>query len=323
MIFPRIAQIYSEVPIKWALWREPGFKPVITASRLVLQPFHAMDKCWFVLRQTHYPPPQEEDDGNGATRQSGALCLGHFIEDLKHLDQVINVAGPEPFPLDMPVYRTQPRQFKWEVNKDLGFEASVTAKVPVAAIASVNSKAEVGIALQRSVQRYWEIEQLDTMILQPTRSYINHCLASEPIVEHLKRKKLAGGWSLFMITGLMIARGKVTGGGAESHDKNLHAGAGVAVPAIAEASLGGAMSGKKSISASAEYSTDFVWAVRLSKITKGVFDSRWSQTTFSKGATFNMNTKKESVETVLSTEGLANADKITVEDEDSVEFFVI
>lgn len=60
--------------------------------------------------------------------------------------------------------------------------------------------------------------------------------------------------------------------------------------------------------------SDFIWAIRVAKISKGVFDSKWSVKTFSKGATFGTEQTLHSVENVLSEEGIKAAEKIVASD---------
>jgi hypothetical protein len=69
--------------------------------------------------------------------------------------------------------------------------------------------------------------------------------------------------------------------------------------------------------------SDFVWAVRVSKIWKGTIDRTWSFRTQSKGATFSLEDeecKKDDVAQVLEAEGTGEAEKIWLGDGD--EFLV-
>jgi hypothetical protein len=67
-----------------------------------------------------------------------------------------------------------------------------------------------------------------------------------------------------------------------------------------------------SLSAGAE--SDFVWAVRLSKIWKGTFDRTWSFRTQSEGSTFALDEdedqKRENVSEALDAEGKSEAEKL-------------
>lgn len=182
----------------------------------------AMDKCWFVLSQTHLPPPRDED---GAFKQTGPLCLGHFVKDLKHLDHVINTSGPEPFPLSTPICRTGPIEFEWDSTTERGFDVSVGAEVPVAAAPGLNAKASLGLALKKSLGTSWQIDQLETVTVNPSRSYINQCLAGEEIAEFLEDSKFR--WSIFIVTGLKIVRGNSTQKISHGKERAINGGPGV------------------------------------------------------------------------------------------------
>lgn len=157
-----------------------------------------MEKCWFVLRQTYYPPPK-----NGI----GPIQLGHIIPGLRHLGQVIN-GNPYPYPRGIVVYETRQEDLKWRIDRQNGVDLSVKALVPIphtGGLVSVGGKASY--AFQHSVSRFWEFEALDVMFIQPTRAYIEYCLDEDLVKRYVDKHKNLGSWSLFMITGLTIARG--------------------------------------------------------------------------------------------------------------------
>lgn len=77
---------------------------------------------------------------------------------------------------------------------------------------------------------------------------------------------------------------------------------------------------------SATYTHDFVWAVRLSKITKGFFDKVWTQKTFSKGATFNVDEGPKGVEKIkhiLLDEGLPGNEVYAIDSEEGGDEIII
>ncbi|KAF4470197.1 hypothetical protein FALBO_2869 [Fusarium albosuccineum] len=283
-----------------------------------------MDKCWFVLSQTHYPAPQEHDlDENGVVKQTEPICLGHFIKDLKHLDQVINSSGPEPFLLDMPIYHIPAVDFEWEKNRERGFDASATAEVPVAAAPGIAAKASLGFALRKTVRDYWQIEKLDTMVVQPSRAYINRCLETTQIAEFLEHNKLGSTWSIYMITGLKIIRGKSTHEMSHGGGRGIRGGPGIGIASIAGVSLDAGTSSAESTSVCEKHSNEFVWAVRLSKITKGLFDKRWTDKTVSRGATFNLKDSSDHIENVLLEEDLGTNEVLSVESSGGDDIIII
>jgi hypothetical protein len=54
------------------------------------------------------------------------------------------------------------------------------------------------------------------------------------------------------------------------------------------------------------HTDDFVWAVRLAKIHKGILHRDWSVSTYKKRATFGAGEEEVDVAAVLSNEGFAN-----------------
>lgn len=166
-------------------------------------------KCWFMLKQTHYPPPLIPKSGTGRVSGSGPICLGHLIPDLKHLDNVINIHGPLDIPPDMPVYSTKAWDLTWEANKSDGVHVGISGKsgVPIAAAAGMTIMLDAGAAFKRTVKNFWQFESLDTFIFQPTSEYIEESVEDDEVATHLARRGPFRSSTLFMITGIIVARG--------------------------------------------------------------------------------------------------------------------
>ena len=138
----------------------------------------------------------------------GPLCLGHIIPDLKHIDNVINAKdGPLAIPPDMPIYPSKAYDFKWESNAERGCDYGVDVGVPIAAAAGITVKTETGAVFQRSVRNFWEFDALETYIIQPTEEYVEDSVENEQVDAYLRKRRMLKSPSVFMITGLMIARG--------------------------------------------------------------------------------------------------------------------
>ncbi|UKZ61223.1 uncharacterized protein TrAtP1_002491 [Trichoderma atroviride] len=164
-----------------------------------------MDKVWFKLRQTHYPPGPEQIilAGDGDDSQA-PLCLGHCISDLKHLDYPINSGAVVPFPQRMSVFSSHVIDFKWERKRGFVTSLALATSAPIAASLGLQTvKASISVAFKRSVSRYEEYKRLDTYIVQPNHRYIQQCLEGEKLKKHIDNK---ANWSFFIITGLRIAR---------------------------------------------------------------------------------------------------------------------
>ncbi|KAK3682965.1 hypothetical protein B0T22DRAFT_502111 [Podospora appendiculata] len=247
----------------------------------------ADSKCWFVLRHTHYPPPVFPSDG-GVGRSTGPLCLGHLIPDLKHLDTVINREGPLAFPPDMPAYLTQMRDFSCHLATNRGVNTSAEVGIPIALAAGVTVKGSANSAFQRSVSNFSTFKSADIFIIQVTPSYIEDSLDTEEVRKYVKKHSKLGTWSLFMITGIIIARGGAKISTSDNSTRGIGGGPGAELPGIAEVGLGLDFSTQKELFVASEQASDFVWAIRVAKISKGFLDREWSHETFSQGATYGL-----------------------------------
>ncbi len=58
------------------------------------------------------------------------------------------------------------------------------------------------------------------------------------------------------------------------------------------------------ISMSFHKSSDFIWAIQITKIWKPVFSSNWIRKTYVKGALFGVNDEEEQLENILSEENV-------------------
>ncbi|RSL85897.1 hypothetical protein CDV31_016488 [Fusarium ambrosium] len=221
----------------------------------------------------------------------------------------------------MSVYHTGPIGFEWESNRERGFDVSVGADVP-SSVPGINAKASLGLALKKSLGTSWQIEQLETLTVNPTRPYINRCLAGEQIVEFLEDNKFGPKWSIFIVTGLKIVRGNSTQTTSHGRERGVSGGPGVGVTGIAEVSVQGGFSSSTSTSTSAKNTHDFIWAVRLLKITKGLFDKKWSPKTYTKGATFDMNERAKDIESILLEEGLEDSEVFMTVDDDEADIVI-
>ncbi|KAK3317158.1 hypothetical protein B0T19DRAFT_435967 [Cercophora scortea] len=277
----------------------------------------AGNKCWFVLRHTHYPPPTFPV-GGGVGRSTGPLCPGHLVPDLKHLDNVINSKGPLAFPPDMPVYLAQTRNFSYESTKDSGVTLSAELGIPIAAVAGITAKGSASVAFRRSVSNFSAFKSVDTFLIQVNPSYIEDTPDSEEVSKYVQKYSKLGTWSIFMVTGIMIARGGGKISSSESSTKGLGGGPGAELPAIAELDFNLDFSTEKAVSMAWEQETDFVWAIRVAKISKGFLDREWSFETFSQGAVFELGQQEvheKGVKERLATEGLTSVEMIDAGEE--------
>ena len=93
------------------------------------------------------------------------------------------------------------------------------------------------------------------------------------------------------------------------------------VPTIAEVGIDVKVPNETEVSSIARKTTDFVWAVRLAKISKGLIDRHWSHETFSIGATFGLDNEAEKGQLIvdaLQGEGLEGVEKINLKVDNEV-----
>lgn len=182
-------------------------------------------KCWFVLRQTHYPPPDLPEFGVGIAK--GPICLGHVIPDLEHLDNVINNKGPNEFPSDMQIYPSTAWDLAWEASRTDGVGLEGTAGAPIAAAAGLEFSLSAGVAFQKSIRNSNQFQKLETFIFQPTAEYVDDTVDDPQVAQYINQHTTLGfSKSIFLITGIIIARGATTSR-EETHKRDIHGGPGM------------------------------------------------------------------------------------------------
>lgn len=166
-----------------------------------------MDKCWFVLRQTSFwPPPRITHDRSGQTVQQGVLCLGDLVTDLGSLSR-IDESGRTPLHADVPVFQARSGPIDWTANNSKSRSLSAALGLPIAALLGATVGAELGPEVEKSLARHADAEAMEAAIIRPTRSYIESVLSTPDVQEWIANKTF-GRWALYMVTGMMILKGK-------------------------------------------------------------------------------------------------------------------
>ncbi|EHK24364.1 uncharacterized protein TRIVIDRAFT_30927 [Trichoderma virens Gv29-8] len=271
-----------------------------------------MDKCWFVLRQTHYPAPKYTDRNMAYGEAKGPLRLGHLIPGPKAVDEVINSDAITPFPSNMHIFSTTTVNF-WLSNKtEKETEAAAQGEIPIAAAAGVTVKVEAGVVFRKMMGDTWAIDRLETQIVQPTLTYLDACRKSAQVAAWIDKNKTFGSWKVYMISGLMIARGAKSER-TKTSTSGAHGGAG-----------GVGFTANIAIETSGQHADDFVWAIRLTEVSKGPFHSDLSRKPVMRGAVFAPGVNKVDVNAVFAEEGLDGDDVHVTEmfDGDKQQFLV-
>ena len=187
-----------------------------------------MDKCWFVLRQPTYRPPPDDSLSRGIP--DGPLCLGHLIPSLRHLDVVINNDEFVPFERKMmPGQPTTTHNFTWDSDATRTVGVLGEASVPIASgIPGLDATASVGVLFGKRIANYERFARLDQWTTFPSRRYVDMCLKKQEVVDYISRSSsMLGAWTMYMVTGLAVARGCGVRAARESRGVALHGGVGV------------------------------------------------------------------------------------------------
>jgi hypothetical protein len=171
-----------------------------------------MEKCWFVLKQSHFPPPDLPDNGIGIA--NGAICLGNIIPDSKNLDGVINRSDDGiKFTPAVRIYHTESWGLDWKRDKGLEVGGSANASAPIGGAIPVIAEHHTKLAFERTETDHKEFDTLDRYIIQVNRKFIRGILEDEEVAAHIERTKgvkllgIGCKWSVCMITGITVARG--------------------------------------------------------------------------------------------------------------------
>ncbi len=111
----------------------------------------------------------------------------------------------------MQVWPTKSVEFRWRDSRSRQVEASASANVPIAAAAGITVQAGIGTAFQKSVQNFVEFTSLTASLSIPSSRISISASRKIPPASYIKEHKHFKTWSLFMVTGIMIARGGKTG----------------------------------------------------------------------------------------------------------------
>ncbi|KAK0641771.1 hypothetical protein B0T16DRAFT_420504 [Cercophora newfieldiana] len=286
-----------------------------------------MDKCWFVLRQTHYTAPVYASPSMAFGKAEGPLRLGHVLPGPRSVDNIINTGGILDFHKDMRITKKNTVNFRYSSQAEQAAEVNAEGGFSIAAAAGVMVNVDAGAMFRQIMGNNWQIDRLETQIMQPTLAYIEKCRTSTEVASWIATHKMLGAWKLYIITGLMIARG-ARNERTEWSERGANAGTGADLPGVATGKLSARHATTKDTEVSGEHEDDFVWAIRLSLVSKGILSNAVEVEPYTEGAVLAPSPENVDAKTVLAKEGLLGNDVHTIEvlQVDSVEseqqFFV-
>lgn len=196
---------------------------------------------------------------------------------------------------------------------------SVEADVPILP-SQAELKAGIGARFKRTVKDFQKFEKLETEIVQITRPYIAGELVHDEVKGTLKGQS---AWSLFMVSGMKIARKVGERGHHTTNENAAHVHGGGGAPGVAHAKAKVGAFSKGGVHMAAKSGSDFIWALRFVKISKGWFGKDWDYDTLVTGATFNQGNEGKDVIQVLEEEGVKVGNGYVLEKEIDGSVFII
>lgn len=156
-----------------------------------------------MLNQPYYPAPTVTEG-----EPTGPLRLGHLLPGPRSTGNIINRSRIERFHDDMNPWNYPINNFKFSIQPERTSDSSVGLNVPLAEAAGTLVKADTGAFFRHATGTSWNIEQLAVSFVDPTDSYKNDVAESNEVKEWVRaNQSVLGAWELYVITGLMIARG--------------------------------------------------------------------------------------------------------------------
>ncbi|EHK41815.1 hypothetical protein TRIATDRAFT_302204 [Trichoderma atroviride IMI 206040] len=276
-----------------------------------------MNNCWFVLRQSSYTPPKYTTPSRaGGVTVEGDLRLGDVVPSPNNIYPVVTQGKLPRFPIEMRITSTQDCEFHWAIESEREDGGIIGGGAPVAAPIGAALNAEFSAEFKGTMKRWAKFKTLDTEKVQPSRAYIDRVLALPDVKEYIEHHKLPvlNQWTVYVVTGLMIARAGGTIGSCESSLGAVGGGLAVDIPGILNTNTHGSHQRGTKKDMSNEIQGDRIWAVRFAKVHKGMLRRRWMQTEETVGAALGKGDEEgEEIGQVLEHEGIKDAGIVELE----------
>ncbi len=186
-----------------------------------------MNKCWFVLRQSFYTPPEYASPTRaGGKTVGGDLRLGDVVPSPKDIYPILTQGQLPIFTPDMRISPSQLCEFTWDTKSEKENGGTIGAGAPIAAVAGATVNAELKVEFKKTMQNWGKFKTVDTEVVQPSRIYIDAVLAQPDVKDHIEQQKVLflNQWTVFVVTGLMIARAGGSIGSSESSSNTFGGG---------------------------------------------------------------------------------------------------
>lgn len=186
-----------------------------------------MNNCWFVLRQSSYTPPKYTTPSRaGGVTVEGDLRLGDVVPSPNNIYPVLSQGKLPRFSIEMRITSTRNCEFDWAIEREREDSGIIAGGAPMAAAIGATLNAEFSAEFKRTMKRWAKFKTLDTEKVQPSRTYINQVLALPDVQDYIEQHKLSvlNRWTVYVVTGLMIARAGGTIGNSESSSRAVGGG---------------------------------------------------------------------------------------------------
>ncbi|KAK6208525.1 hypothetical protein QIS74_12043 [Colletotrichum tabaci] len=241
----------------------------------------------------------------------GPLKLGHLLPGPRAVDNIINTGGVLPFPMDMRITKSNTLNLRYARRAEQMNEANAAIGAPLAQAAGLTAGVDAGTLFRQLMGDTWNIERLETQIVQPTFAYVEMCRTTPELASWVDRHKKLGAWTVYIVTGLMIARG-AKNERTEEREREMHAGADIDVANAARSKANARHTYNEGTEVSGEHLDDFVWAIRLSRVSRGHFSNALEVEPHTDGAVLAPSDEKIDVNAILAGEGLLDDDLHTL-----------
>ncbi|OTA94290.1 hypothetical protein M434DRAFT_394842 [Hypoxylon sp. CO27-5] len=267
-----------------------------------------MDKCWFVLRQTFYIPPEYAFPTKaGGKTIRGNLRLGDVVPSPKNIYPILTQGELPLFSREMDITSSQSK-LDWASKAGIENSGMIGGGAPIAAAAGVTVDAKLSAVFKSTMNNWANFETVDTEVVQPSSSYIDQVLAQPEVKDRIDQQiwlPFFNKWTVYIVTGLMIGRTGGTVGSSESNSQGIEGGLDVDLLGASAMKLQGSHKDSTENNTSAEIQGDRVWAVRFAKIHKGWLQRKWIHTEATIGSALDGGNEEEEedVQEVLDHEG--------------------